>query len=74
MGFDKSAFGPLLPIQHVRCEVGSLSKTGPLVLDARLSHLDPSATFLAKPYRGAGCAASKRTGGVFGPQQHSGFP
>ena len=39
-----SDVGPLLPIQHVRREVGSLSKTGPLVLDARLSHLDPEST------------------------------
>jgi hypothetical protein len=36
-----TAIGPLLPIQHVRCEVGSLSETGPHVLDTRLSHLDP---------------------------------
>jgi pimeloyl-ACP methyl ester carboxylesterase len=36
-----SPVGPLLPIQHVRCEVGSLSVTGQLVLDTRLSHLDP---------------------------------
>jgi hypothetical protein len=36
-----SAFGPLLPFRHVRCEVGSLSKTGPLVLDPILSALDP---------------------------------
>ena len=39
-----SPVGPLLPIQHVRCEVGSLSETGPVVLDARLSHLDPERT------------------------------
>jgi hypothetical protein len=36
-----STSGPLLPIQHVRCEVGSLSETGPIVLGTRLSHLDP---------------------------------
>jgi len=30
----------LLPIQHV-CEAGSLSKTGPHVLVASLSHFDP---------------------------------
>jgi hypothetical protein len=34
----------LLPIQHVRCEVGSLSKTGSHVLDAGLSHFDPYGT------------------------------
>jgi hypothetical protein len=39
-----SPIGTLLPIQHVRCEVGSLSETGPLVLDTRLSHLDPTQT------------------------------
>jgi hypothetical protein len=33
-----------LPIQHVRCEVGFLRKTGPLVLDARLSRHDPTQT------------------------------
>jgi hypothetical protein len=36
-----SDVGPLLPIQHVRREVGSLSKTGPHVLVASLSHFDP---------------------------------
>jgi hypothetical protein len=40
-----SVSGPLLPIQHVRCEVGSPSKSGPLVLGARLSHLDLKQTF-----------------------------
>jgi hypothetical protein len=35
--------GPLLPIQQVLCEVGSLIKTEPIMLDARLSHLDPLA-------------------------------
>jgi hypothetical protein len=40
-----SGFGPLLPIHHVRCDAGSLSKFGPLVLDTRLSHLDPFRTF-----------------------------
>ncbi len=39
-----SAIGPLLPIQHVRCEVRSVRKTGPFVLIARLSHLDPNPT------------------------------
>jgi hypothetical protein len=34
----------LLPIQHVRREVGSLSNTGPLVPDTRISHLDPKLT------------------------------
>jgi hypothetical protein len=34
----------MLPLQHICCEVGSLSKTGPFVLDARLSQLDPSPT------------------------------
>ena len=44
-GFDTSDLGEvLLPIQHVRYEVGSLSETGPLVLDTRLSHLDPKPT------------------------------
>jgi hypothetical protein len=38
-GTPMAAVGPLLPIHHIRCEVGSLSKTGPLVLDTRLSHL-----------------------------------
>jgi hypothetical protein len=38
---DSSGSGPMLPNQHIRCEVGSLCKTGPLVLDARLSRLDP---------------------------------
>jgi hypothetical protein len=41
-----SASGPLLPIQHVRCEVGSLSETGPVVLDARLSRGDGRSTTL----------------------------
>ena len=40
----KAACGPMLPLQHICCEVGSLSKTGPFVLDARLSQLDPSPT------------------------------
>jgi hypothetical protein len=35
-----SFWRPVAPIQQVLCEVRSLSKTGPLGLDARLSHLD----------------------------------
>jgi len=41
-----SPVGPLLPIQHVRYEVGSLSETGPPVLDTRLSPLDPKPDIL----------------------------
>jgi hypothetical protein len=40
-----SGVGLLLPIQHVRFEVGSLSRTGPIVLDASFSHLDPQRAF-----------------------------
>jgi hypothetical protein len=37
----ESGSGPLLPIQHVCCDVGCLGKTGLHVLVASLSHSDP---------------------------------
>jgi len=40
-----TAIVKVLPIQQVCREVGSLSKTGPHVLVASLSHFDPKRTF-----------------------------
>jgi hypothetical protein len=55
-----SPIGTLLPIQHVRCEVGSLSETGPLVLDTRLSHLDPTRTSQAVSDCFSACRSCER--------------
>src|SRR5689334_2470912 len=44
MSITTAGLGPLLPISLVCREVGSLSKTGPHVLVASLSHFDPQQT------------------------------
>jgi hypothetical protein len=66
-----SSVGPLLPIQHVCGEVGSLSKTGPHVLVASFSHFDPNATWAMQSKYSDGADRGVRGAGQQGEAQNS---